>query len=235
MLAMFKIGARQSAYNLTRERLKLFGLVSVSIRRHRSVVSLDFLRLLLVLQSQKVEWHRHVSSYRTDTISPTKLVRDLGVILDNEMSMTTHVNKISGVCFYQLRRLKKIRRILDPDITARLVSAYIVSRLDYCNSVLAGLPKSTTAPLQRVQNSAATLVKRLGPWVHISSALRDLQWLPVNFCITCKLCLMMHAAHNHRCRKYIIRLITSTASMPAVTFEVTFSYQQPLRSAENAS
>ena len=57
----------------------------------------------------------------TDTISPNKLVRDLGVILDNELSMTTHVNKISGVCFYQLRRLKKMRKSLGPDVTASLV------------------------------------------------------------------------------------------------------------------
>ena len=99
------------------------------------------------------------------------------------------------------------------DITARLLSAYIISRFDYCNSVLAGLPKSTTAPLQRVQNSAARLVKRLGPRVHISSALHDLHWPPVNFHITYKLWLIMHAAHNHRCPEYIRRLVTSTASI----------------------
>ena len=89
----------------------------------------------------------------TDAISPTKLVRDLCVILDNVLSMTTHVNKISGVCFSQLRRLKKIRRFLGSDITARLVSTYIISRLDYCNSVLAGLPKFTTVPPQRGQKA----------------------------------------------------------------------------------
>ena len=100
-------------------------------------------------------------------------------------------------------------------IEARLVSAYIISRLDYCNTVLAGLPKSTTAPLQRVRNSAARLVKRLEPRVHVSSALRDLHWQPVNFRITYKLCLMMHAAHNHRFPKSISRLITSTASIPS--------------------
>ena len=60
----------------------------------------------------------------TNTISPTKLVRDLGVIPDNELSMTTHVIKISRICFYQLRRSKKIRRILGSDITAGLVPAY---------------------------------------------------------------------------------------------------------------
>ena len=150
----------------------------------------------------------------TDTISPTKLVHDLGVIFDNELSMTIHVNKISGVLFYQLRRLKKIRRILNPDITARLVSAYIISRLDYYNSVLAGLPKSTTAPLQWVQNSAARLVKRFGPRVHISSTLLDLHWLPLNFRTMYKLCLKIHGEHNHCCQEYISRLVTSTASIP---------------------
>ena len=43
----------------------------------------------------------------TDTISPTKLVRDLGVILDNELNMTTHVNKISGVCFLPTTTFKE--------------------------------------------------------------------------------------------------------------------------------
>ena len=130
---MFKIGARQSAYNLTRQGLKLFGLVHVAVFKTLSNTNLCL----------RIE---------TDTISPTKLVRDLGVLLDNEFGMTTHVNKISGVCFYQLRFLKKIRRILGPDITARLVLAYIIIRLDSCNSVLVGLPRSTTVPLQRVQN-----------------------------------------------------------------------------------
>ena len=58
-------------------------------------------------------------------------------------------------------------------------------------------------------------MKRLGPRVHISSALRDLHWLPVNFCIMYKLFLMMHAAHNHRCLKYISKLVTLTASIPS--------------------
>ena len=95
------------------------------------------------------------------------------------------------------------------------MSAYIISCINYCNSVLAGLPKSTTAPLQRVQNSAARLVKRLGSRVRISSALRNLHWLPVHFRITYKLCLMMRTAHNHRCPEYISRLVTSTASIPS--------------------
>ena len=58
-------------------------------------------------------------------------------------------------------------------------------------------------------------MKRLGPRVHILSALRDLHWLPLNFRIRYKLCLIMHAAHNHRCPEYINRLVTSPASIPS--------------------
>ena len=60
----------------------------------------------------------------------------------------------------------------------QLVAAVILGRLDYCNAVLAGLPWSTVAPLQRVQNAAARLVLGLSPRDHVSSALVELHWLP---------------------------------------------------------
>ena len=67
-------------------------------------------------------------------------VRDLGVILDGELIMVKHMAKIASVYYYHLRCLEQVRRILGFEIAARLVSAYVIGRLDYCNSVLAGLP-----------------------------------------------------------------------------------------------
>ena len=119
-----------------------------------------------------------------ETIAPVDAVRDLRVILDGEMTMVKHIAKITGVCYYNLRRLKQDRRILGPEIVARLVSAYVISRLDYCNSVQAGLPNALIMPLQRVQNAAAKLIKLLGQRDHISSTIRDLHWLPVKYRIT---------------------------------------------------
>ena len=45
----------------------------------------------------------------------------------------------------------------------------VISRLDYCNAALAGLPHATDAPLQRVQNSAARLIFKLSSREHVSS------------------------------------------------------------------
>ena len=69
--------------------------------------------------------------------------------------MKTHVSKVASSCFYQLRRLRQITRLVGQEVAAQLVSAFILSRLDYCNSVLVGLPRCTTEPLQRVLNAAA--------------------------------------------------------------------------------
>ena len=65
------------------------------------------------------------------------------------------------------------------EVMKHLVAAVILSRLDYCNSVLAGLPWSTVAPLHRVQNAAARLVLGWSPRDHVSSAFVELHWLPI--------------------------------------------------------
>jgi len=61
----------------------------------------------------------------------------------------------------------------------QLVSAFIFSRLDYCNTVLYGLPQSTIGPLQRVQNAAARVTLGLSPRDHVRPAVKKLHWLPV--------------------------------------------------------
>jgi hypothetical protein len=65
-----------------------------------------------------------------DVIDSVSSVRDLGVLLDNELPMKTHISKTASVCYFHLRRLKNVRRILGMRSTASLVSAFVISRLD---------------------------------------------------------------------------------------------------------
>ena len=75
--------------------------------------------------------------------------------------------------------IRSIRRSLGRDVTARLVSALVISRLDYCNSVLTHLLASTLAPLQKVLNAAVRLVRDLEPHDNVTMAMYELHWLPI--------------------------------------------------------
>ena len=67
-------------------------------------------------------------------MQPAAAVRDLGLLLDRELSMKQHVIKVAAICYYHLRRLRQTRRRVGIEVTMRLVLALIMSRIDYCNS-----------------------------------------------------------------------------------------------------
>ena len=93
--------------------------------------------------------------------------------------MREHVSHTVQACFFHLRRLRSVRKLLGRDATLQLVCALVQSRLDYCNAVLAGLPSSTLAPLQIVFHAAACLFDEGRPNDHVTEALKKLPWLPV--------------------------------------------------------
>ena len=98
---------------------------------------------------------RHVQ-IDSEIIPPVTVVRDLGVYLDDELSMKQHVNRIAATCFFHLRRLRQIRRRIGRDLTVRLILAFITTRLNYCNAVLAGLPQITLSPSKTRQHGSSS-------------------------------------------------------------------------------
>jgi len=121
--------------------------------------------------------------------------------------------KITSLCFYHLRRLRQLRDKVSQDSTRQLVTSLVLSRIDYCNIVLAVLPASTIAPLQHVQNSAARLVLRLDRRSHITTAaLHELHWLPVKYRIQYKTAAFMHQVTAQRCLSYVADLVVFCSS-----------------------
>jgi len=148
-------------------------------------------------------------------IEPVTLVRNLGVYFDSELSMCSHVSRVTRACYYQLRRLRSIRRQLGRNVAQQLVSAFVLSRLDYCNSLLADLPATTLAPLQRVQNAAARLVLDLKPSDHITAAFIELHWLPIKQRIAYKLCLLVHKSLHGQAPIYLSELLHFISDIPS--------------------
>jgi len=119
-----------------------------------------------------------------------------------------HITWIARNCFYHLRQ---IRRVVGEDVTSQLISVFVLSRLDYCNSLLAGLPRTSVEPLQRVQNAAARLVLNLGLRDHVTPALKQLHWLPVEHRIKQKSCTLMHQIHTGRAPRWLAHSVQSIA------------------------
>jgi hypothetical protein len=94
----------------------------------------------------------------------------------------------------------------------QLVCSLVLSRIDYCNSVLIGLPASSIAPLQRLQNAAARLVTGLHARDHVTSALTGLHWLPVRLRIQYKVALIMFHIHTRQCPAYLSNIVTPLSS-----------------------
>ena len=162
------------------------------------------------------------------TINTTDVVRNLGVLLDSKLSMTQHVAKVASVCFFHIRRLRQIRRRVGQEVTTRLVLAMVTTCLDYCNSLLAGLPQSTLEPLQKVQNCAVRLILNLRQGDHVTPALKQLHWLPIQARV--QLCTLMHGIHNSQCPAYlsdVVQSIATTSTREGLRSAATTNYATP--------
>ena len=136
-------------------------------------------------------------------------VKNLGVFLDPVLSFDAHISHICRGLYLQLHWIGQIRPYLSMESTKKLAVAFILSRLDYCNAVLAGIPDEKIAKLQRIQNSAARLVLRKSKRDSATALLRALHWLHVNAIIKYKVATLCHQCiHNEEIPLYLTELIT---------------------------
>ena len=106
-----------------------------------SVLLLEFIFLLLYV------WVRVTSRF------PVQLV--IGVIFDSELALKEQVNKLCQLAYLEIRRIGSNRQYLSVEATKTLLSPLVLSRLDYCNALLAGCPQVLLDKIQRVINFSA--------------------------------------------------------------------------------
>ena len=116
--------------------------------------------------------------------------------------MDIHINSICKTAFYYLYNIRTIRKFLNPECTEIIVNAFS-SRLDFCNSLLYGLPNNQLRKLQGVQNAAARLICNVGRFDYITPSLYRLHWLPINYRIKFKILLFVYKALHGIAPSYI--------------------------------
>ena len=173
----------------------------------------------LVLNDSKTEIIHFTSKFRKqasppcsitagDTVIPTSTrVRNLGAIMDSSLTMVDHVNIRCKAAMSAIRKIGQIRHYLDRETTLKLTTAFVTSRLDFCNSLVFGLPDCQIAKLQRVQNTAARLVLGLPKREHAHPMLQQLHWLPVQQRAQFKILLITYKALHGKTPAFISNLI----------------------------
>ena len=99
--------------------------------------------------------------------------------------MVTQIDQTCKAAFFHIFNITRITKFLSFDTVQTLVNAFVISRLDYCNSILFGLPNTELQKLQRVQN-----ICNMNNFDHITPILVKLHWLPVRYRINFKIVLI---------------------------------------------
>ena len=129
--------------------------------------------------------------------------KNLGIVMNNTLSFNDHINEICKKVSFAIRSIGHIRRYLPYDGLKMLVNSLVISRLDYCNSVLYGIPKYHRDKLQRIQNIAARMITGTRSTDHITAILKSLHWLPVEARINFKILLITYNILNGQSTSYL--------------------------------
>ena len=99
-------------------------------------------------------------SINNHDLSASKSARNLGVVFDKLFNMESHISSVCKSANFHLRNIAKIRKYLSLDTAEKVIHALVSSRLDCCNSLLVGLPATSTSRLQHVHNNAARALSK---------------------------------------------------------------------------
>ncbi len=134
-------------------------------------------------------------------------MKNLGVIFDSELKFDKQINSVVRTSFLQLRGLRKLKSFLSFNDLEVVIHAFISIRLDYCNSLYAGINQFSLSRLQLVQNAAARFLTGTKMREPITPVLASLHWLPVKFRVDFKVLVYVFKALHGLAPIYISDLL----------------------------
>ena len=137
----------------------------------------------------------------------------MGVHLDSRMTFDKHVSETCKASYFHIRALRHIRSSLTTEACKTVAAAIVGSRLDYCNSLLAGTSVSNLARLQLVQNTLTRVVAQKPCFGHITPVLADLHWLPVRHRINFKVATIAFRVLHFLQPSYLVPRYVPTRSL----------------------
>ena len=134
-------------------------------------------------------------------------VKNLNFTLGCHLTMNALVSNIAQTCYFLLHHPESICRFLTSTATATLVSAFVLSRIDNCNSLLFASTHDVTSHLQRIQNYAAQVILCHPKSSSITTHLMSLHWLPVRVRSTYKIACLCYHCHSSTAPSYVADML----------------------------
>ncbi len=141
-------------------------------------------------------------------------------MIDDQLTFSDHIAKTARSCRFALFNIKKIRPFFSEHASQLLVQALVLSRLDYCNALLAGLPASSIKPLQLIQNAAAIYIFNEPKRMHVTPLFINLHWLPIAACIKFKALMFAYKTTTGSAPLYLNSLRQTYVPLEAYVLQV---------------
>jgi len=136
--------------------------------------------------------------------------------------MRTQVTRTVAGCFAVLRQLRSIRRSVPDLMFQSLVVSLVLTKLDYGNATLTGLPAYQYRRLQSVLNAAAKLIYRRRRFDHVTSLLRELHCLKSSERVAYKLAVTFYRCLHGLAPSYLAQSIRRVAELDPPTIVVVW-------------
>jgi hypothetical protein len=177
------------------------------------------------VQTSKISRAGAVMSETSIPLSGT--VRSLGVLLDQRLSLEDHVKNVCRVCNYHIKGLRSLRTSLDSSTAETIGRSIVMSRLDYCNSLLIGTSRRNIHRLQMVQNNLARVVSGVNFRENVHQVLTALHWLPVEQRIKFKVNVLVFKSRINCLPDYLSKDLTLYSSVRPIRSGLQNTYVVP--------
>ena len=151
-------------------------------------------------------------------ISPST-ASNLDLLFDSIISFIPHITAITKSANYHLFRIRKIRNSITISLTKTLVNSLVLSRIDYCSSMLINLPLSSISPLNRVIRSSirTTYNLRIRDHSSTSSYQHLYPWFTFNKRSSYRILSIVHSSiYSSNCPSYISNSLVQRSSLPSL-------------------
>ena len=135
---------------------------------------------------QLAKWITNITNINGARVQRSEVIKHLRAWLDQNLTLMEHVTRKCHIAMLNLLKIKQLRKVLTQDVANTIVWGLVVSHLNYCNGIFAGMPACRINLLQCVQKAAAKLVLGWSNYASATDALKHLHWLPVHLRVDLK-------------------------------------------------